>query len=125
MSKMKNNQYYYYGTQITLEKKFTKNEVEYGIFWDDDDGFIIHPMRDVKKWEDTWTYQEQQKKEAELEDFKKRKQEIVENIQQEALKSLKNRVLLNTMFAKDGQMSYATVTVVNELEKIIQKLTIK
>lgn len=113
--------YFVNGQKVVLVTEFTYKEREYCVVYGGDDGFSVWQKSYLKKWEETWNYQEEQKRKARLEQWKACEDQIVQRMQNKAIKSLTTRIKLNAFFgSKVGGGAYAVV-LAEELEKLIKE----
>lgn len=91
--------------------------IDYG-----DEELDVARANDLKVWEETWQYKQEQEAKSGLEKIKKEKDKIVFEIKTKAVNELKTRMLLNSVFGDHGgKMTAVGVAVANELGKLIDK----
>mgnify|MGYP003352565483 CR=1 FL=1 len=112
--------YFLNGSRVTLINEFTYNKREYCVVYTGDDWFEVCKKSDLKKWEETYRYQEEQKQKARAELWKKYESKIIERMQNKAISGIANRLKLNAFFGKGGGKAYAVV-ISEEIEKLIKK----
>lgn len=113
--------YYLHGGKVTLVSEYTYKDREYCVVYGGDDDFTTCRKSDLQKWEETWHYQEEQKRKARLEQWKACEDQIVERMQNKAIKSLASRIKLNAFFGKSGGGAAYTLVIMEELEKLIKE----
>lgn len=114
--------YFLNGTRVSLMHEFEYKDVQFAVVNAGDGEFLVCRKENLKKWEDTWRYQEEQKREQKLADYKRRHDEIVGAMQKKAINQLATRIKLNSVFgALSGDNSAIGVALAQELEKLIKE----
>lgn len=112
--------YFVNGTKVQLVHEFTFKEQEFAVVFHGDDEFSVYHKCDLKKWEETWNYQEEQKKIARAELWKEYEDKIIHRMQDKAIKGIANRIKLNAFFSAKSGAAYAVV-VADEINKLIKE----
>ena len=118
------NEYYCYGEKLKLIKEVDIEGELFGICDNGDGYFTVHRKSDLKKWEETYQFQEQQKIKDQTEKLKAQQAEIAKKIREKALEGIVFRLKLNSAFSKDNKMNAVGIALANEIEKILEKETI-
>lgn len=119
---MKKQIYIIDGGHYTILRKFLKNGTEFAVLCREggyDEDMEIKTTASLVKWEDSYNYRQEQERVAKLATIKKEEETIIKGFQVKALKSITFRMKMNMVFTKDGKISLVGMTVVDELEKII------
>lgn len=118
-------EYYIRGDSVFWHHDFEFNGHVWSVVQTGDGDFQVFLKRDLKPYEETYHYQEQQKKKQELEILSVQRKDIAYKIQKDAFKALQNRLGLNMLFGENDKLSTLGVVVVTEFGKIIKDLEVK
>lgn len=109
-----------YIIQVLCEFEY-KGEIFVSYAYEDGDytSYGTCKKKDVQKWEDTWEYKQREKKRLENKEIEDKHDELVKKIKDEAMEQLMQRMKINIVFGKDGQLNEIALAIVGELRKII------
>lgn len=113
--------YFLNGGKVVLVSEFTYNEREYCVVFGGDDEFSVTRKENLKKWEETWHYQEEQKRKARLDKWRACEDQIVQRMQDKAIKALSTRIKFNAFFGKNSGNNAWIAVITDELDKLIKE----
>lgn len=112
--------YFLNGKRVTIASEFEFDGRELCVVYEGDEWFEVCRKSDLKKWEDTYHYQQEKKwedRKLALEQYGKK---IIERMQNKAIKGISNRIKFNTFFGGKSGSAFALV-VADEINKLIKE----
>lgn len=116
--------WYYYGQAYDIVNEFDENGVAFCVCRHESDDYpeyTVIKKSDLRKYEDTETFKDLEKRKKEIADLKEQKDEIVKEIRNKAVKDLAFRMQLNSVFFEDGKYTTTGVILGQELRKLVDK----
>lgn len=116
------NIYYYNGDKLNVIKETEIDGTNYAITDNGDDYVEIHRKSNLKKWEETYQYQEQQKIKEQTQKLKAEQEELIKQMRNKALEQLTFSIKLNSTFSKDNKINTIGIQLANQLQIILDKM---
>lgn len=120
-------EYYYNGEYVTIFAEVTDNPDF--VVVDNGDNILVARRSSLQKKEDTYQWQQQLKRKAELDELREKVDaelnKIADKVVDSALRALASRLKFNVMFGQgvNGGTAAWAIEVSNELEKLVKDKT--
>lgn len=119
------SKYYVHGGVVFAINEFERDGKAYVVTDDGDGEQNVYLKSALKKWEETYAYQEQEKRKLETAKINEQRKELIVEIQKEAFKKLQQRLRMNLIFSEDSKLSVLGIGIAEALGTIIKEMEVK
>ena len=117
MTKNKEQEFYINGKKTFIVNEFKYKNNTLVVCNNGDDWVEVNRKSELRKWEDTYEYKQEQEKKKRTIKIEKERNEIIEKIKKEAVESLVARIRLNVAFGTGDNC--VGIVIAQALEKMI------